>query len=171
MSTATLISLDEYLHTSYRPDCDYVDGEVVERNLGKHEHARVQYALGGYFSAREKLWGIYGLTEQRTQVAPRRVRISDICVLLDGQQIDDVLQVPPFLCVEILSPDDTMSSMQERIDDYLNFGVPNVWVIDPRRARCYVFTKGAMVEAKDNILRTSNPDIVVPANELFESLR
>jgi len=34
MSSTTLISVQEYIATSYRPDCDYVDGEVRERNLG-----------------------------------------------------------------------------------------------------------------------------------------
>ena len=30
MQTGELISIREYLSTSYRPDCDYVDGVVVE---------------------------------------------------------------------------------------------------------------------------------------------
>jgi hypothetical protein len=42
MATAsTLISIEEYLRTSYHPDCDYVDGEIQERNLGEREHARL----------------------------------------------------------------------------------------------------------------------------------
>jgi hypothetical protein len=39
------ISVEEYLSTSYRPDCDYVDGLVEERNLGEYDHAAVQSAL------------------------------------------------------------------------------------------------------------------------------
>ena len=31
--------MEEYLATSYRPDCDYVDGEIEERNLGEKEHS------------------------------------------------------------------------------------------------------------------------------------
>ena len=34
MAVGIQVSVEEYLHTSYRPDCDYVDGEVQERNLG-----------------------------------------------------------------------------------------------------------------------------------------
>lgn len=33
MAAGTQISVEEYLHTVYRPDCDYVDGVVEERNL------------------------------------------------------------------------------------------------------------------------------------------
>ena len=41
MATATPlpISTSEYLRTSYRPDCDYVDGVIEERNLGELDHA------------------------------------------------------------------------------------------------------------------------------------
>ena len=40
MPTGTLISVEQYLATSYRPDCDYVDGRIEERNLGKLDHSR-----------------------------------------------------------------------------------------------------------------------------------
>ena len=42
MTTGSLISIREYLNTSYRPDCDYVDGVVEERNLGELDHGWVQ---------------------------------------------------------------------------------------------------------------------------------
>jgi len=39
MPSRTLVSVDEYLHTSYDPDCDYVDGAIVERNVGERDHS------------------------------------------------------------------------------------------------------------------------------------
>ena len=45
MTVATQISVEEYLKTSYRPDCDYVDGEVRERNFGEYDHSRPQMRL------------------------------------------------------------------------------------------------------------------------------
>jgi Uma2 family endonuclease len=59
-----------------------------------------------------------------------------------------------------------MYDMQERIDDYLAFGVPNVWIVNPRRLRAYCCTPDGMWEAKDGILRTENPKITVPILEL-----
>ena len=41
----TPISVDEYLHTLYRPDCDYVDGEIVERNIGEKSHGKLQVEI------------------------------------------------------------------------------------------------------------------------------
>jgi Uma2 family endonuclease len=48
MATGSLVSVSEYLSTGYRPDCDYVDGAVVERNLGEYDHARLQMAVSAY---------------------------------------------------------------------------------------------------------------------------
>ena len=36
-TVTTLLSIDEYLHTSYKPDVDFVDGEIEERNLGEFD--------------------------------------------------------------------------------------------------------------------------------------
>ena len=39
-----LVPVEEYLGTSYRPDCDYVDGRIEERNFGEYEHSKIQRA-------------------------------------------------------------------------------------------------------------------------------
>ena len=84
MATTTHIPLSEYLETSYRPDREYVDGEVRERNVGKWEHARVQWLLAAWFNNHEKFWGIIGSVEQRIQISPARVRVPDLVVLAAG---------------------------------------------------------------------------------------
>ena len=131
MATAILIPVSEYLGTSYQPDRDYIDGEIRERNVGKWEHARVQWLLARWFGNHESEWEITGGTEQRIQVAPTRIRIADLAVLTPGPQ-PDILTEPPLLVIEILSPDDTYSELQERCQDYLTMGVENVWIIDPK---------------------------------------
>ncbi len=75
--------------------------------------------------------------------------------------------MPPFLAIEILSKDDRASDLQEKIDDYLEFAVPYVWVIDPRRRLGLVHTAEGSHEPKDRILRTQNPDINVTLDDLF----
>jgi Uma2 family endonuclease len=59
-----------------------------------------------------------------------------------------------------------MDDVQERIDDYLAFGVPHVWVVNPRKRRAFHYTADGIREAKDGILRSTNPDIAVPILEL-----
>jgi len=131
MAAALHIPLREYLSSSFRPDREYVDGEVRERNVGKWEHARVQWLLATWFGVHEKEWGIIGSTEQRVLVSATRVRVPDLVVLTTGAQ-PDVLTDPPLLVIEILSPDDTYSETQERTQDYRAMGVETVWIIDPK---------------------------------------
>lgn len=57
--------------------------------------------------------------------------------------------------------------MQERIDDYLSFEVPYVWLADPRTKRAYVYKSVGSHEAKDGVLRTGNPEILIPLKEIF----
>jgi hypothetical protein len=52
VSVATAVPLSEYLNTSYRPDCDYLEGELLERNGGEWDHARFQGLLSAYLSTR-----------------------------------------------------------------------------------------------------------------------
>ena len=54
MASTTLISVSEYLKATYRPDCDYVDGRIEERNVGEHDHAALQAALILWFGQRQR---------------------------------------------------------------------------------------------------------------------
>jgi len=60
-----------------------------------------------------------------------------------------------------------MQDMQQRIDDYLNFGVPYIWIVNPRNRKGYVVTSTGMIEAKSGVLEARDPDIAVPLSELF----
>ena len=164
-TAATFVPLSEYLETSYRPDCDYLDGELLERNVGEWDHSRLQALLTGFLLGREKQWGIQVVTEQRVQVKARRFRVPDILVLTTPPS-GPILTEPPFLCIEILSKSDRMEEMQERIDDYLEFGVRYVWLINPRKRRAFVYSGEGVREVKDGILYTANPDLRVSLAEL-----
>ena len=115
----------------YRPDREYIDGEIQERNVGKWEHARLQFLLASWLANHEHTWNIIGSTAQRILVSPTRIRIPDLVILRPGPQ-PDILVEPPLLVVEILSPDDTYSDLQERCHDYQIMGVGTVWIIDPK---------------------------------------
>jgi Uma2 family endonuclease len=167
MPSATQIPVSEYLQSSYQPDCEYIDGEVRERNVGKWSHARVQWLLAAWFARHESLWNVIGSTEQRMQVSPTRIRVPDLVLLRPGPQ-PDVLNAPPLLIIEILSPDDSYSSLQERCQDYLAMGVETVWIIDPntRSGRMCVDTDWIAAER----LEVSGTPIHVHLNLLFAQI-
>jgi len=124
--------------------------------------------MAAFLSAHEAEWGLESLVEQTVQVSPTRFRIPDVCALRADAPDEEVITHPPFLCVEILSKDDTVSSVTDRLDDFLRMGVENVWMIDPLKRRGYRYTTDGMLEAKDGVMRTSNPAISVPLDAIFE---
>jgi Uma2 family endonuclease len=170
MKSATLVSVEEYLRTSYRPDCDYVDGEVLERNVGERDHSKLQREFILYLGTRAKKWGIHVFPEQRVQVAANRFRIPDVCVVVGREPDEQIFRQPPFICIEVLSKDDSLRSVQKRIDDYLKFGVPYVWVFDPFDRRAWTYSAEGNREVKDGVLRTENPSIEVLLAEVFAGL-
>jgi Uma2 family endonuclease len=171
MSTGMLVSVEEYLNTTYRPDRDYISGELVERTVGEYDHSRLQALITGILLAHETLWHLRTLPEQRVQVTPDRYRVPDLCIIRRGVEEQTVTR-PPVLCIEILSKDDTTRALEERIHDYLQFGVPTVWLIDPKTRLAFIYTPdGVRREAADGILRAINPgfpEIEIALAALFE---
>ncbi len=68
MAVVTRIAIEEYFNTVYRPDVEYIDGELKEKSVPTWEHARLQIMIGAWFDAHEEEWGILTASEARTQV-------------------------------------------------------------------------------------------------------
>lgn len=131
------VPLETYLHTSYDPDCDWIDGELRERNAGQFEHSNLQAELIAYFRARREQWRVRALPEQRVRVEPRKYRIPDIAVIRLDEERSPILTNPPVVVIEIMSPDDTAADLQDRCLDYVHMGVQHVWVFDPFKQRMW----------------------------------
>jgi Uma2 family endonuclease len=167
MATTIHIPLGEYLETSYRPDREYVDGEIRERNVGKWEHARIQALLAIWFGNQESKWGILVSTEQRVQVSRDRVRVPDLVVLKAGSP-PDVLIDPPLLVIEILPSDDSYSDTQERAQDYRNMGVETVWIIDPKTRTGRICSGSEWVESRRLVV--SRTPLYVELDQIFSQI-
>lgn len=164
------VSVSEYLATSYRPDCDYVDGEVQERNWGDKNHSILQGSLIALFFLKRQPWQVEVYPELRVQVSPTHFRVPDLTVTRMGLQWERILRTPPLLFIEILSPEDTLHRVRERVDDYLRFGTQNIWVLDPDSRRAYVCTKTSFHEPEDGILAVPDSQIKVVLSEIFAEL-
>lgn len=169
MASSTAISVEEYLHTSYEPDCDYVDGELVARNVGEYKHSAIQLFLLRILLALEQTLHIRVRPELRMRVSSTRYRIPDIMVMLKSQPVERVPTRPPFLCIEIVSPEDRLTRIMEKVKDYLAFGVPHVWVVDPENRIAFSYTQEGGHHVSDR-LTTQNPEISIPLSELFAEL-
>ena len=164
MATATGMTVAEYLATDYQPDREYVDGEVLERNVGQGPHSYTQGFLMGPLLANHKRLGVIPLPEQRVQVAATHFRVPDIC-LIRSEDFAPIVTMPPLLCIEILSPEDRWPRIQESIDDYLQFGVPEVWVIDPEERKAWTCTLAGARPLLDSVLRWK--DLAIELSEIL----
>ena len=168
MATSTQIPLAEYLQTTYHPDREYIDGELLERNVGKWEHSRLQILLGVWFGAHERAWNVMIASEWRMWISPTRIRIPDLTVVAAGPQ-PDILSDPPLLVVEILSPDDTYTDTQRRARDYQAMGTETIWIIDPDTRTGRICTGALWTEATR--LEVPGTPIHVDLDTLFASLQ
>jgi len=163
MATNTIIPVSEYLRTSYSPDCDYVDGEVQERNLGEQDHSDIQTRLVELLSAPSNKSYVRVNSEIRVQVGATRFRVPDVCVRRRAVPSEQIIRQAPLLCIEILSPEDRMSKTREKVRDYLNMGVLEVWILDP-------VTRSAMIYAGSSIAEQTSGDLKVPETPVVLAL-
>jgi Uma2 family endonuclease len=170
MSSSTLIPVTEYLETTYRPDCDYIDGEVQERNLGEWEHAALQGILARIFGNHRKEWGVITLPEQRIQVSTTNYRVADLCVVDVTAPRNRIVQQPPLIAIEILSRRDTMQSVRKRGNDYLKMGVKHFWIFDPVDRWVMVVSKTGLTEPERGELIVPGTPIKLMLSDIFAEL-
>jgi Uma2 family endonuclease len=167
MATAIHVSLAEYLSTDYEPDCEYLEGVVEERNVGKRKHSKTQALVAARLQRDIESGGFDVLVEQRVQVSGSRIRIPDVCVVASNST-DEVIQGPPALWVEILSPEDRWSRVQAKVDDCLGFGVAALWIIDPYSRQAWSATQTQpMSHVPDGRLRAKTPELDIPLEQIL----
>lgn len=167
---SSYVSEEEYLRTSYRPDCDFVEGRVEERNVGEFEHSRVQFVLIRIFGINEREWGVVTAPECRLQVAPQRYRVPDVMVLRREQKVKRIVREAPLICIEVLSPEDTWGKIRERLDEYLAMGVEHVWCFEPESREVRRYTASGFDKVATEELMVEGTAIRVGIAEVFSVL-
>jgi Uma2 family endonuclease len=165
-----LWTVREYLSTSWSPDREFVDGRIEERNLGEKEHSIIQRYLTVLFALKRAEWGVEVFPELRTQTASRNFRVPDVLVVRKGDSFERYVTRPPLIAVEILSPEDRLSAMQEKAAEYLRFGIENIWIIDPEPRIAYRYTAAGLEEVHTGELTVPGTPIRVVLSELFAEL-
>lgn len=170
MATATLplVTVEEYLHTVYEPDADYVDGQIEERSMGEWDHGDVQGQIYLIFKRNGTEWGIRTAPEIRVQTSPTRYRVPDVCVVSAAEPKQQVVKTPPLLCIEVLSPEDRYSQSARKYDDYIQMGVREVWIFDPGTRTAYVLRQDRVTSTyREGTLRLDGTPIELSLAEVF----
>jgi Uma2 family endonuclease len=168
MATAVMIPLEEYLRTSYEHDCEWVDGQVRERAMPDDDHSAVQAFFLVYFSNLKSEFHVRVRAELRVRVAANKYRIPDVTLMPDDVPRKPIPDTPPFLCIEILSPDDRAGELQEKLADYVAMGVKTIWVVDPRRRYLWNADAAGMHVVRE--FRVPSSERVITPAEMFAEL-
>jgi Uma2 family endonuclease len=140
----SLITVAEYLKTTSDPDCEYVAGVIEERPVGEYDHATWQTILAAFFTARQIEWGIKARTELRVQVGPDNFRVPDVTLLSRTSPREQIITRAPLAVFEILSPEDLMARMLEKLADYERMGISAIWLIEPKKQLYYCYRGGQL---------------------------
>lgn len=168
--------LEEYLSNPAYQHAEWVDGEVVELNVGTKTHARIQARIARKLDEYLERHGSgYVAVELHCRLRVGggvRFRLPDVAVVLgDEQPTARYLERAPDLAVEIRSPEDSLSGLHLKIAEYLENGARLAWLILPEEQAALVFTPNAPTRTvlRDGELEGGDvlPGLRIPLSELL----
>jgi len=75
----------------------------------------------------------------------------------------------PYLCIEVLTPEEKMSALQARVRFYSNSRTRYVWVLNSSMKTAYTAeAETGLCEVKGSAFRAENPTLELPLVEIFE---
>ncbi len=158
--------MDEYLRTSFEGlDREYKDGDIVDRMMPDLSHSRTQIRSGAFFRALEQDFPLFACTELRLRVGPCRVLIPDVCVFSPALPSEQVPATPPLIVLEILSPEDRLSDVRAKLEEYRQWGVAHVWLADPHGRRLYECDPGFR---EVTFFRLAEFGLEIKPNDIFD---
>jgi Uma2 family endonuclease len=159
-----LVSVEDYLNTSYDPDLEYVDGILLERDMGDWLHSLIQSNI--LFALRKNFPHLKVVAELRTKVTDTQFRLPDVCVLLTAPETRYLIN-PAYLVVEVLSEKDSMSLVLEKLREYARKGVTNIWLVDPRLKTMSVYRHPVLHEIDADSIATEDGLVQLSRSEVF----
>jgi Uma2 family endonuclease len=159
--------VEEYLRASFDgPDREFVDGEILERNVGEYPHGRAQSRLAGIFEQLRKRHPLHCVTELRVRLSSTCVRIPDVAVFHPEEPAELVPSTPPLIVIEIVSREDRHTEIVKKLSEFLSWGVRHVWLVDPWQRQLSVYTETGLTAVPS--LHLPELDIEITTADIFE---
>ncbi len=169
VATETHLTPEDLLAMPDGKSYELVGGQLEGRNMGVESSwvaGRILVRLG-QFSEEHKLgWALPADSGyQCFPHDPGMVRRPDVSFVKTGRFPGDVLpkgwaRVPPDLVVEVLSPNDLVYKLEEKLSDYRKVGVPLVWVINPESRTVMVYRRDDSISRLQDDDELSGEDVV-----------
>jgi Uma2 family endonuclease len=139
------VPVEEYLRSSYSPDAEYIDGQVLEREstMGENDHSAWQKALVVWFETQAARAGIRVRPELRVQVDAYGFLIPDVTLLDRTRPAEPIATHPPVAVFEVLSPADSVARVMKKGERYEKMGIRSILIIDPE-GPAYRFREGKL---------------------------
>ncbi|MCU1274006.1 MAG: hypothetical protein JWO48_1437 [Bryobacterales bacterium] len=166
MSPKTLVPVEEYLRMSFEgPEPEYLDGELVERNLGDDSHSAAQARLVILFGKWLDRFPFHIRIELHMKLAPARIRIADVAVFLE-KPAERIPASPPHIVIEIVSPGDRYVEIRDKLEEYRRWGITHIWLVDPASRNFSVYDDAGLrevpvLELPEFELTIGKPDVFV----------
>jgi len=161
MSTAAIVSVEQYLHRTEKPYCEYVDGALHPKPMPTKLHALIQKILVTLLERQ----GVEALSEVTVRLSATKFLIPDV---IASSVIQSPYPTEPvLLCVEILSPEDRVGATLAKCEQYHSWGVPFCWVVDPEKQTAWQYHSGGEPEHLDRDGTLTAGELSVRLEELF----
>lgn len=127
---------------------ELIAGKFVPQSFAEGSHGKIASWMGnlfGSFIEGHALGESFGVATGFILTRnPDTVRAPDFAFIAKERlalisELDEFLAIPPDLAVEIVSPYDRWTKIEEKVQDYLRAGVRLVWVINPKTKTIHVY--------------------------------
>ena len=136
-ATTALVPVEEYLRTSYKPACEYIEGVLRQKPMPSLKHSKLQRQVARLIDAQAP--SFQALPELTLRIRRSKFLVPDLVVARPERLQDPYPTGPVHLCVEIMSPEDRFAQVVGKCDEYLAWGVPTVWILDPENRRAWQY--------------------------------
>ena len=166
-----LVTVEEYLNSSYHPEMEFVDGMLVERSVQTIAHSLLCMLLIEHFALFRRQLGFKALPEARTQIIElARYRVPDIVLCPEPLDEGRVVVTVPWAVIEIESPDDKAGMQRRRFRDYLAVGVRHMILLDPEDLIAHRFENGSLIQTAFTELQLPTGTLPFNTEEVFKQL-
>src|SRR2546427_466977 len=115
-TTGTLVSVEEYLARTGKPNCEYEDGVLHPKPMPTFSHSNLQYIATALLRGQ----GAHAFPELTVRLSPTKFLVPDVAVVrhVEGNYPTE----PVILCIEILSPEQGLGEMLAKCEQYHAWG-------------------------------------------------
>jgi Uma2 family endonuclease len=132
------VSPEEFhrLFDGVKPNYEFWFGEAIQKPFGTSLHGAAQFAV--MFLLRTRGWIV--ASEVTLKLVPDAEPVPD--VIASRERLSGSYPTKPFgISIEILSLEDSLERMIVKGTHYLDWGIPNVWIIEPNTRTAWMMTR------------------------------